>query len=81
MLSSCVETPLTGRQIPLSQGATATFSHRDTLDEQLEKIRTATGGKFARVFDASSNGYELAMKALVTVSTAKEKWFATVDDW
>lgn len=68
-------------QIPLSIGATATVNNRLTVDEQVAEIKKATGGKFARVFDASAYGYELAIKALETASTEKEKWFSSVDDW
>jgi hypothetical protein len=54
---------------------------RGTLDEQLAEIKSVTGGRFARVVDASTYGGELALKALGTVSTMDDKRFSTVDDW
>ncbi len=76
-LGFVTETP----QIVSSQGASATVNNRSSIDEQLADIKTITGGRFARVFDASALGYELAIRALQTSSSQSERWFTTVDDW
>jgi hypothetical protein len=59
------------------------LNHRIPLDEQLKEIGPITGGKFSRVFDASAMATETGMKALATVSKAKDtaKYFATTNDW
>ena len=62
-------------------GADATLNHRLTQDEQLAEIKKVTGGNFSKVFDASAQGYETAIKALTTISTGSDKSFSTVDDW
>lgn len=62
-------------------GATATIDNRISIDEQLREIAQVTEGQFALVFDASTYGTDLALRALDTLSTAKTKYFSTVDDW
>lgn len=71
--------------IALAAGAEATFDYKLSLDKQLAEIGRVTSGKFSRFFDASAQGYELAMKALQEVSLAGKEggkvYFSTVDDW
>jgi len=67
-------------QIPASHGA-ATFDGRASLDEQVAEIKKITGGSFARVFDASAHGYDVAIAALSSASTEPVKYFSSVDDW
>lgn len=71
------------RQIAINAGATATFSNKAPLEEQLELIEALTdGGIFWHVFDASAQSFDLSIKALDTVSRAETlKYFSTVDDW
>jgi len=72
---------LTPDQLAIASGANATFDNRASEAEQLNAIRRITAGRFCRVVDASAQAAELAVKALVTLGTGEEKYFATVDDW
>jgi hypothetical protein len=65
----------------MEAGAVATFNNRATVPEQLDQIKTITGGKFGRVFDASVQALEVSIKALETVSKEADKYFGTADDW
>ncbi|SPO01224.1 related to oxidoreductase [Cephalotrichum gorgonifer] len=67
--------------IPIRQGATTTFDSRAALEQQIAEIKKVTGGAFARVFDASAAGYDLAINALESASEAPVKYFSSVDDW
>ena len=82
-MQPCVEVCLSDApvQIALAVGANETMNSRDTVEAQVAEISRITGGKFARVFDATTYGGALALQALKTVSTSTEKWLATVDDW
>ena len=66
-----------------SVGADATFNHRLSLDEQLKEINKIAGGKFSRIFDASTLATETAMASLAQHGDpkAKPKYFATTNDW
>lgn len=67
--------------IATNAGATATFNCRAAPEDQLADIKKITGGKFGRVFDASVQAYNLAIKALETCSAETTKYFSSVDDW
>lgn len=56
-------------------GADASFDNRASSDEQASEIQKITGGKFSRVFDASTQAEDAAMRIL-DKSTAKGKFFA-----
>jgi hypothetical protein len=68
-------------QVPLKNGATATFNNRAPVDEQIAEIKKITGGNFARIFDSTTYGYEVMVEALETCSTATTKYLTSVDDW
>ncbi|KAL1850974.1 hypothetical protein VTK73DRAFT_9568 [Phialemonium thermophilum] len=69
--------------LPAKNGATATFNNRAPIDEQVAAIKERTGGgKFARIFDTTAQGYELMLQALEGASTLDtKKYLASVDDW
>jgi hypothetical protein len=62
-----------------SLGADETYNHRLPLPEQLEAISTITGGKCAKVFDASAMATETGLGMLS--SGEGKKYFATTNDW
>ncbi|KAI5457846.1 chaperonin 10-like protein [Mariannaea sp. PMI_226] len=67
--------------ISIRNGATATFNGRGSVEEQVNSIREMTGGNFASIYDSTTYGYEVMVKALETCSTAANKKLASVDDW
>ncbi|KAH6670926.1 chaperonin 10-like protein [Plectosphaerella plurivora] len=69
------------KSVALQGGATDTFNGRAGVDEQVADIKRITGGNFARVFDATTFGTDVMIKALDTVSTAETKYLSSVDDW
>lgn len=62
-------------------GADATFDYKTSASIQLAEVQSITGGNFSRVFDASAQASSTAFEALLGVSTTKEKFFTTTDDW
>lgn len=68
-------------ELALGAGASATFNHHATVDEQLAEIEKITEGRFGRVVDASAQAVEVPIKTLVGASKVEAKYFATVDDW
>jgi len=66
-----------------SIGADATFSYKIPLDDQIKEIGRLTGGKFSKIFDASSMATETGMTALATYTDPDggQKYFATTNDW
>nr|RBQ85011.1 hypothetical protein FVER53263_08826 [Fusarium verticillioides] len=65
--------------IAVRNGASATFDSRETIDAQVAEIKKITNGNFGKMMDASTYGYEVMVKALETVSDAKEKYLTSVD--
>ncbi|KAI9149466.1 Zinc-type alcohol dehydrogenase-like protein-like protein [Paramyrothecium foliicola] len=63
----------------LQLGATATFDNRATPEEQAEEIRSITGGRFAKIFDASGKGHQVAVEAFKH-STESSKYLSTSID-
>ncbi|KAL3423290.1 Zinc-type alcohol dehydrogenase-like protein C2E1P3.01-like protein 4 [Phlyctema vagabunda] len=78
VLASCSPT---SNELVRSIGADATLSYKDEFEDQLAQIKSVTKGNFARVYDASAQSSELALKALATTSQASKKYFATTNDW
>jgi hypothetical protein len=68
-------------QLLKSYHVDATLDYKKTEDEQLEIVKSVTGGNFGRVFDAVAQAGACAIKALQQCSTAEMKYFTTVDDW
>ena len=68
---------------PLVQelGADAVIDYSRSEEEQLHELKTITGGKFFGVWDAVARSESLARKMLMEISVAKQKYFATTDDW
>jgi hypothetical protein len=56
-------------------------NHKLSEVEQLKEIQSITGGNFNKILDSSSQAYDVSIKALDTISTATEKFFASTDDW
>ena len=59
----------------------ATLDYKKSDDEQLEIIKSVTGGHFGRIFDTVAQSASCAIKALQQCSTAESKYFSTTDDW
>lgn len=62
-------------------GADATIDYSLSETDQLQDVKSITEGKFAGVWDAVARSEPLARQMLDKVSTAKQKIFATTDDW
>ena len=62
-------------------GADAVIDYSKGEADQLHELKTITGGNFFGVLDAVAKSESLARKALMETSTAKQKYFATVDTW
>lgn len=62
-------------------GATAVIDYRKSEDDQLQDLKTITGGKFSGVYDTVAKSVGWSIRALTEVSTATNKIFATTDDW
>ena len=57
------------------------IDYRKSEDDQLQELKTITGGNFFGVFDTVAKSLEWSLKALREVSTAEKKYFTTTDDW
>ena len=68
---------------PLVQnlGADAVIDYSKSEEDQLHDLKTITGGNFFGVWDSVAKSESLARKMLMEVSVAKQKYFATTDDW
>ncbi len=68
---------------PLVQelGADAVIDYSKSEEDQLHDLKTITDGNFFGVWDAVARSEFLARKMLMEVSVAKQKYFATTDDW
>ena len=68
---------------PLVQqlGADAVIDYSKSEEDQLHDLKSITGGNFFGVWDAVARSEFLARKMLTEVSVAKQKYFATTDDW
>jgi NADPH:quinone reductase-like Zn-dependent oxidoreductase len=66
-------------ELVLKTGAETVFDNRASLEEQAEKIKAITGGKFSKIFDASGKGNEVAVEAFKH-STESAKYFTSVND-
>lgn len=62
-------------------GADEVIDYRKSEDEQLSDLKAATGGNFFGVYDTVARSDKWASRALVEVSAAERKLFATTDDW
>ena len=62
-------------------GADATIDYSQSQDDQLQEVKSITGGKFSGVWDTVAREEPLARRMLDEASTAKEKRFGTTDDW
>ncbi len=62
-------------------GADGVIDYRKSEADQLHDLKEMTGGNFFGVYDTVAQSEQLARKALTEVSTAKQKYFATTDDW
>ncbi|OBT88014.1 hypothetical protein VE02_02899 [Pseudogymnoascus sp. 03VT05] len=70
-------------EVVKAAGAEAVFDYKLTLDEQLSTIQQITNGNFSRVFDASAQGTETGMRAVLGVADqhAPLRYFSTTNDW
>lgn len=57
------------------------IDYRKSEDDQLQDLKTITGGNFFGIFDTVAKSNEWSLKALREVSTAEKKHFITTDDW
>ena len=64
-----------------SLGADAVIDYRKSEAEQLQDLKDITGGNFFGVYDTVAQSEKIARKALMEVSSMKQKYFATTDDW
>ena len=64
-----------------SIGADATIDYRQSEPDQLQALKSITGGNFSGVWDAVASSEPLARRMLDEISTAKQKHFGTTDDW
>ncbi|MCJ1268451.1 hypothetical protein MMC22_008339 [Lobaria immixta] len=63
-------------------GADATIDYRKSEDDQLEDLKTITGGNFFGVYDTVAKSTGFASRALKEISTSTQKrYFATTNDW
>ncbi|KAL9130127.1 MAG: hypothetical protein Q9217_001601 [Psora testacea] len=62
-------------------GADAVIDYSKTEEDQLRDLKSITDGNFIGVFDTVAKSEQWARKALKDVSTMKQKYFATTDDW
>lgn len=62
-------------------GADATIDYRKSEDDQLQDLKSITGGNFFGVYDTVAKSIAFAARALKEISTSKEKIFVTTDDW
>ena len=62
-------------------GADAVIDYGKSEEDQLHELKTITGGNFFGVYDTVAKSESLARKMLTDVSVAKQKYFATTDDW
>jgi NADPH:quinone reductase-like Zn-dependent oxidoreductase len=72
---------LTNDQLVQRLGAEAVIDYRKSEDEQLQDLKTITGGNFFGVFDTVAKFTDWSLKALREVSTTEKKHFATTNDW
>ena len=68
---------------PLVQnlGADAVIDYSKSEEDQLHDLKTITGGNFFGVWDTVTKSESLARRMLTEISVAKQKYFATTDDW
>jgi NADPH:quinone reductase-like Zn-dependent oxidoreductase len=80
VLASCSPS---NSELVKGQGADATFSYRISLEKQIEAIKSATGGKFSKLYDASGMATDTGMAALATSTEphSAKKIFATTNNW
>ena len=78
-----VVTTCSKRTAPLvkGHGAEATIDYSQSEEDQLQELKSITGGNFTGVWDAVAKSELLARRMLNEVSIAKTKIFGTVDDW
>ena len=63
-------------------GADATIDYRKSEDDQLQDLKSITGGNFFGVYDTVAKSGSLATRALQDISTSTQKrFYATTDDW
>jgi hypothetical protein len=67
-------------QVVKAAGATATFSYKLPLEEQLAIVTSITSNKFSLVFDTTSACTNEGLQ-LLALSAAPSKGFATTNDW
>lgn len=68
-------------QLVQDLGADAVIDYRKSEDDQLQDLKTITGGNFFGVFDSVAKSVGWSLRALTEISTAENKKFATTDDW
>lgn len=63
-------------------GADATIDYRKSEDEQLQDLKTITGGNFFGVYDTVAKSAGFCYRALKEISTStQERYYVTTDDW
>lgn len=72
---------LTRTQLVKDLGADAVIDYRKSELDQLQDLKSITGGNFSGVYDTVAKSTDWSLKALVEISTAANKVFATTDDW
>lgn len=68
-------------QLVQDLGADAVIDYRKSEDDQLQDLKTITGGNFFGVYDTVAKSVGWSLRALTEISTAESKKFATTDDW
>ena len=64
-----------------SLGADAIIDYSKSPADQLQDLKTITGGNFFGVYDTVAKSESLARQALTEVSVATTKYYATTDEW